>query len=351
MKGLRWSGVLSLLLCTGCSSFNFYSQAVVGHLRIISDRQPIEKVLASEDTSDALAARLKLTQAVRRFAATELALPDNDSYTTYVRTGRNFVTWNVVAAPAFAFDAHQWCFLVVGCLSYRGYYKESEAQGYAAQLAQNGWDVTVNGATAYSTLGWFDDPLLDTMLRNYNDQGLVGVIFHELAHQLLYVKGDSEFNESFASFVERQGLHRWLTQQGQAEEMSAYLLAQSRRESFIRLLADTREVLDAVYEKPGADEAQKRELKRQAFEQMRQNYAQLKAQWGGYSGYDRWFDRPLNNARLVAVKTYTGWLPAFEAIFHQEAQDFSRFYARCRELAALPREARERELNNLLTTP
>ena len=357
----------------GCQAVGYYSQAIGGHLKLMRAREPIEDVIADGATDPELARRLAGLVEARRFAIDTLALPDTDSYRTYAATGRRYVTWNVVAAEEFSLDPYTWCFPVAGCVSYRGYYAEGDAREYADGLVEAGYDVTVGGASAYSTLGWFDDPVLDTMLRA-GELRTVGTLFHEMAHQRLYVQDDSDFNEAYATFVERQGVREWLAAHGagtgagtgasgagaatgaatgvasgaapDADAVAAYEASLGRGEAFAALLADTRAALVELYAQE-LDEAAMREAKRAAFERMRARYEDLKADWGGYAGYDGWFARELNNARLVAVSTYRRRVPAFEALFEESGRDLRRFHAAAEALGELPAAARTARLDEL----
>lgn len=339
--------IVALLGAGGCASIGYYAQAITGHLDIMARREPIDELLAAPDTEPELRRRLGLVLRARRFASEALALPDNGSYLSYVDLGRRYVTWNVIAAEEFSVAARNWCFPVAGCVPYRGYHAEAPAQALAAELAQQGLDVFVNGATAYSTLGWFDDPVLSTMLR-WRDTRLVGVIFHELAHQLLWVEDDTTFNESFATFVEREGTGRWLRAHGAPEDIEAYAQSVQRKLQFTALLREVREQLAEVY--AGTRSASdKRAAKQAAFMDLRARYAALRRAWGGYDGYDYWFEQPLNNARLALVGTYNDQVDAFAALFAAADADFPRFYAAVREIAALAPEARSRRLHGLST--
>ena len=329
----------------GCQTVGYYSQAVGGHLALMRAREPIDELLEDDATDPELRAKLETLLEARRFAVEELALPDTDSYRTYVETGRRYVTWNVVAAPEFSLSAHTWCFPVAGCVSYRGYYAEEDARAYADEFAEEGFDVAVGGASAYSTLGWFDDPVLDTMLRG-GELRYVGTLFHEMAHQRFYVQDDSDFNEAYATFVEREGVRRWLASRGQEERLPAYEAALARGADFAELLAGAREALVALY---GQDlgEAAMRAAKAEAFDAMRADYEALKASWDGYAGYDGWFARELNNARLVAVSTYRRRVPAFAALFELEGRDLERFHEAVEALGEMTKAERTARLDEL----
>ncbi len=334
--------VLLALPAGGC----FYFQAIQGHMDLMADRRPIEDVLEDPGTTKELAAKLRLVLEARGFAVTELALPDNDSYRTYVALDRHYVVWNVFAAPEFSVQPRHWCFPVAGCVVYRGYFHEKDARQYASRLADDGWDVFVGGATAYSTLGRFDDPVLSTML-GQDDTGLVAVLFHELAHQRLYVKDDSDFNEAFASAVEAIGVERWLEARGSPEALAAYEQGRTRRAAFNLLLKQTREELAGIYASGGSDDVLRAE-KQQAFAALRRRYRAVRESWGGFAGYDAWFDGQLNNARLVPVSTYSRLVPAFMELYRRADRQMEGFYGLCERLAELPPGDRAMELETLL---
>lgn len=341
MRGL-WL-LLALPVLTGCASLGYYRQTVGGHLEVMQQRVDLARAINDPATLPATRTRLIQVEQIRDFALGELGLPDNGSYRSYVDLQRPYVLWNVFAAPEFALTPLQSCFPLVGCLSYRGFYAEADARAHAAQLQRQGHDVYVGGVAAYSTLGWFSDPVLNTMLR-WSEIELAGVIFHELAHQKLYVPDDSAFNESFATAVQEEGLRRWL---GQHEDTSLQQTAQleaRRREDFLRLVDATRANLQQLYAS-GQSPEQMRVAKAQVFEDMRARYAELKIGWEGYSGYDGWFARDLNNARLLAVATYHEWVPAFRQLMRAAEGDLSRFYADAELAAQLPPPARRRWLS------
>lgn len=331
---------------SSCSTVGYYSQAVGGHFKLMRARQPIKEILADEDADPELQEKLQTLVDARAFAAAELLLPDNDSYSTYVETGRSAVTWNVVAAEEFSLRPKTWCFPVAGCVSYRGYFDRADADAYAATLAQGNFDVSVGGASAYSTLGWFDDPVLDTMLRG-GDIRYVGTLFHELAHQVLYVKDDSDFNEAYATFVEQIGVRRWLAHRDEASRIPGYDAWLLRVEEFVALLKRTRESLQALFETDLPANAM-RDVKQNVFDIMQDEYQVLKESWGGYAGYDNWFKRDINNARLVAVSTYRRNVPAFYAMYEEADQDLARFYAIAREVSKLPIKERSAKLDEYL---
>lgn len=338
--------LVTTLPLAGCGTLGYYTQAVSGHLSLMSAREPIEDVLADPETPEAVRDRLRVAQAAREFAVTGLGLPDNGSYTRYVQLDRPAVVYNVFAAPEFSLQPKTWCFPVAGCVVYRGYFSRERAEDYAARYAEEGYDTWVGGAAAYSTLGRFEDPLLSTMLYG-DDARLAGLLFHELAHQALYVKGDSAFNEAFATAVEEEGVRRWLGRAGRDEELADWQAFKARVLEFEQLLARSRVRLQEIYSS-GAPEAEMRAAKAAAFAQLEQDYQALKRSWDGWNGYDRWFEAPLNNARLIPSATYRGLVPAFRILLSQADGDLERFYAECRRLADLSQEDRDAEFRRLL---
>jgi predicted aminopeptidase len=345
LHGALALALLSAVLVGGCATAGFYWQGLAGQLDLISRARPIAEV--AETTADpVLKARLERAQAIRRFASRELALPDNGSYTRYADLGRPFVLWNVFAAPELSLQARQWCFPVAGCVAYRGYFAEADARAEAARIAATGDDVHIGGVPAYSTLGWLDDPLLSTFI-GYRESELARLMFHELAHQVVYVKDDTAFNESFAVAVEEAGLARWLAAQAgrpDAPELAAQVERGDRwRAEFRALVRRTRDRLEAVYA-GDAPVAAKREAKAAAFAAMRAEYDRLKAGWGGVPAFDRWFAGGANNAGIVAAGLYADRVPQFRALLAAEGGDLPRFYGRVRSLADLPKAERDAAL-------
>ena len=306
-------------------------------------RQPIAQVIADPKTPPALRGRLTLVSEAREFASRELGLPDNKSYRTYADIGRDYVVWNVVATPEFSVVPRRWCFPVAGCVSYRGYFHESAARKFAAAMAAQGYDVAIDPVPAYSTLGKFADPVLSSMLR-YGDDELVATIFHELAHQLLYVKDDSAFNEAFATTVEDAGLERWLLQHGWTLRMQAFRDDAAREEQFLKLLANARAQLAALYASGDAP-AQMRARKQQVLAALGDEiHAFEKREHVTYPLYDEWIAAGLNNARLASVATYYDCVPGFRRLLAKEHGDLPAFYAAARALAKLPRKERHQHL-------
>lgn len=336
---------IGALLLAGCGSVQYYAQAVSGHFDVLDRARPIETVLADPGTPAVLRAKLEAARDIRHFAVEELGLPDNGSYRSYADVGRPYVVWNVFAAPEFSVEPHKSCFLFVGCVAYRGYYDLAAAERHAERLREQGYDVFVGGVPAYSTLGWFDDPLLNTFI-GYPEAELARLIFHELAHQQVFVKGDTRFNESFAVAVEREGLRRWLSRYGSDHERDLHAAVRGRRDAFIGLVLRYRDKLAAWYETP-LEVPALRAGKEEILAAMMADYAALKESWGGYSGYDRWFAKGLNNAHFASVVAYSELVPAFEALLEQEGGDMPRFYAAVRHLAGQDQVQREAILAEL----
>lgn len=332
------------LMLASCSSLNYYAQAAQGQLSLLADARPIEEWLADHNTDARLKLRLSMARQIRTFAVQELGLPDNNSYRNYASLARPFVLWNVVATPELSLLPLQWCFPVAGCVSYRGYYNKDSAQQYANGLRADGNDVQVGGVPAYSTLGWFNDPLISTFI-NYPDAELARLLFHELSHQVVYVQGDSQFNESFASAVEEAGVERWLAGFGNPAMRDTYSRFSSRKQEFLKLLLATRGALEKNYAS-GATDAGKRAAKARIFQQLKDDYQALKNSWGGFAGYDRFFAEPLSNAHLASIATYTDFVPAFRALLVRE-KTFPAFYAAARKLADLDKAERHRRLRQL----
>lgn len=330
----------------GCTSIRYYTQVTRGHLDLMSRRVPIVDVLEDPAVDDALKSRLRTVLEARAFAVDELRLPDNDSYRMYADLERPYVLWNVFATEEFSTQAKTWCYLFVGCLGYRGYYDQDRANAVATRLTEDGYDAFVGGVPAYSTLGRFADPVLNTML-NRGDVELAGLLFHELTHQAVYRNGDSEFSESLASFVQMEGVRRWLERKGDVQTLGRYRLAQQREDEFVALVTATRDALDALYARP-IEPADMRRAKAQEFARLGQRYLELKKSWGGYAGYDRWFDRKLNNAHLSSISTYNGLVPAFDALLREVDGDIGVFLERSEALAELDDEALRIEMERLL---
>ena len=329
-----------LALLNGCSSAGYYSQLATGQWQLLKAREPVSQVIADPKRDPALREHLRKAQAARTFASQQLHLPDNQSYRLYADLERPYVVWNVFAAPEFSLGPVTHCFPIAGCVAYRGYYSQGGARGEAALQRQQGMDVFVSGVEAYSTLGWFDDPILNTML-NWGDERLASLIFHELAHQRFYVKDDTSFNESFASFVEQEGTRQWRIAQG-IEPSNPLGLQQ--RDQFIALVLNTRERLQQLYERP-LSAPEMRQLKAEEFERMRHEYRQMRDQhWGSEGRFDAWVNAPMNNAKLLPFRLYDQWVPAFANLFKHSQGDWQVFYAHVELLGKRPFEQRESAL-------
>ena len=338
--------IASTCLLGGCGTLAYYGQAVGGHLGIVTKSRAVSSWIEDGATPAELRARLELSQRMRDFAVAELKLPDNRSYRSYADLGRNAVVYNVVAAPELSFTLKTWCFAVVGCVGYRGYFDRAPAEALAAELKAQGWETNVYGVPAYSTLGktnWLGgDPLLNTFIR-WPEGELARLIFHELAHQVAFADDDTTFNESFATAVERIGGQRWLERHASPEARAEYAALDARRNDFRALVARYRESLATVYASHIPDD-EKRQRKAVLMQSMRDEYARMKAErWGGFAGYDGWFERA-NNAALGIQASYNELVPQFERLFAKSGGDFERFYAEVRTLAALPTAERRAKL-------
>jgi predicted aminopeptidase len=333
----RLAALLAVAPIGGC----YVLQAAHGQYEVMRRSEPISAVLADANTAPATRAGLELVAAARSFAVTELGLPDSRSYRSYADLGRPYVVYNVVATDEFAVAPRRWCFLVAGCVAYRGYFDEQRARDFALKLSIRGDDVSVGGVPTYSTLGHLPDPVFSSMLQ-WRETRLVGTIFHELAHERLYVAGDSEFNEAFASVVEAAGVRRWLEGAGRQDELDRVRLAAVREIEFGELLRNTRDRLDALY-RSGLDVEAMRIAKQREFGLLKFAYEQLRGRWGGYAGYDGWFAQPLNNARLAAVATYRDCVPGLQRLL-DEAGSLPAFYERVAALGRLPARQRHEQV-------
>lgn len=318
--------LLALLLCSGCETLSYYTQAIGGQLNLMATARPLDAWLTDPQTPADLRARLKTAHSIRAYASAHLGLPDNGSYTSYADLGRPFVVWNVFAAPEFSAEPRRECFPFTGCVPYLGFFSESAARAEARRLKRKGLDIYVGGVLAYSTLGWFNDPLLSTFIR-YPDAQVARLVFHELAHQVAYAKGDTTFNESFAVVVEEEGVRRWLKSEGRTAELAAFQAAQERKRAFAAAVKETRERLAAIYaaDLPAED---MRERKRAEFDRLR-------------AQFPRAVPAEPNNAFLASVALYTEMVPGFERLLADCGGDLQKFYARVRELAASDRSLRD----------
>jgi predicted aminopeptidase len=332
-------GVFALV--SGCTSVGYYAQAAKGQLSLLYQAKPIDDWLSDSSVNGGLKTKLKRIQEIRAFAVRELGLPDNASYTSYADINRQFVVWNVVATPELSLQPAQWCFPIAGCVDYRGYYDKQAAHDFAQELQNKGMDVRVTGVPAYSTLGWFNDPVLSTFV-NYSEPEVARLIFHELAHQIAYAAGDSTFNESFATTIEEIGVSRWLAVRNDKELNNSYRIHQGRRADFLNLLSTYRLKLEAVYQRPITDD-EKRQHKLELMQSIDSDYRLLKQNWSGYSGYDRWFNEPVSNAHFALIATYNDWVPEFKALLNEQ-EDLKSFYGVVKDMASMSILARRQML-------
>lgn len=335
--------LLAPLLLTACSTLSYYSHVLRGGLQVLQAREPIAAILANPDSDPQLKQRLSDLQAARRFAVTALALPDNGSYTSYSALHRPYVVWNVFAAPELSLEPVTHCFVIAGCVAYRGYYDEALARAEAARLERQGNETFVGGVSAYSTLGWFNDPVLSSMLR-WDDERLAATLFHELAHQVVYVPGETAFNESYGKFVELEGLRQWRLARGLPEQLPADIAFE---EVFIQRLLQARSELATLYQGPQT-EAAKRSGKVVVFARLKTDIVQWVAAQQASPDYVRFFAQPMNNARLLPFGLYHQWRPAFVTLFAQQGGDWVRFHAAVRALAKLDAGLRLQQLQALM---
>lgn len=340
-----FSFILCLFLLNSCSEGEYLLQSVKGQWSLMSRAKPIDDVL--EQATEPKNVRDQLTKVVglREFAVNSLHLPDTGSYRKYADLGRPYALWNLVVAPELSLELNQWCFPIAGCVTYRGYFDEKSARNLAHNFSIQGFDVDVYGVQAYSTLNWFDDPVLNTFL-NDDEIGLASLLFHEMAHQVIYVQNDTAFNESFAKTVEIEGLRRWLQGSGSHDLWQQSLQREEHSATFNRLLANVRAALSRIYES-ALDNDQKRSAKKAVLQQAFDDYEALKKSWNGYDGYDPWMQRGLNNARLSSIATYYDLVPAFQTLLRHVDSDLQKFYSEVKALGALPENERLAKLKSL----
>jgi predicted aminopeptidase len=352
--GVVTAAAAAALCLGGCANAGYYWQSAAGHLRLMNAARPVGEWLEDARSPERLKTRLALSQRIRSFAVSELKLPDNASYRRYADLQRPAAVWNVVAAPQDSLTLKTWCFPVTGCVGYHGYFDEKRARAEAEQLASEGLEVSVYPVPAYSTLGWMNwaggDPLLSTFI-NYPEGELARLIFHELAHQVVYAGGDTAFNESFATAVERVGSSRWLGTQASESARREYAEYDARRNQFRALAQAARRRLSDIYErKETVSAAELARLKKKALDDFRAAYANLRDSWGGdparFRGYDRWVEQA-NNASFGAQAAYDDLVPGFEALFLREQGDWLRFYDAAKRLASLPKEQRHKLLKEM----
>ena len=337
--------LFSALTVSACSSFGYYMDLMAGHSELLEHRKPVTEIIADKDTSSILRNLLTKSQKIRNFASKMLYLPENDSYRMYADIKRRYAVWNVVATEEFSVEPKKWCFIFVGCLSYKGYFSKEDATNYANELKAEGYDVYIAGANAYSTLGWFDDPLLNTMMYK-SEANRAGIIFHELAHQVVYIENDSAFNEAFATAVEHEGIRRWMREKGEDGEYQKYLANKKRDSEINQLLQETRKKLEKLY-KTKASKEEKRKQKKIILSLMQQQYDRLKKSWSGYSAYDVWMKQEINNSHLALIATYHDLVPTFKSILEKENYDLKRFYASVKKYGELDKKNRSLQLKQL----
>lgn len=328
---------LPLILClpfTGCQAIRYYSQAICGQADILWKRTAIEKILKDQGVPDKLKERLRMVLKIRQFAEKELLLPAAGHYLSYVDMGRPYVAWNVFAAPEFSLEPKTWSYPLIGAAAYRGYFTEKDALKYAEELKGEGLDVYVGGVEAYSTLGWFDDPVFSTFIRRA-EASLAGLVFHELAHQVAFAPGDTTFNESFATTVEQEGVRRWFTSSGQQEEYGAYLKNRGCSIWFTQLVARYKVQLEILYSKDIVA-AEKRQEKAAIINKMKEEYDIMMQGKRDCAGYNSWFAQPINNAHIASVSAYHGHVPAFEKLLLEVKGNLKMFYEECKALAKKP---------------
>ena len=334
------------LTLAGCESLGYYSQAVSGQLSMLNDRQSIEQLIEDPNTPIDLKTQLRLVLELRAFAQTELLLPVEGQYSHYVNLERDAVVWNVFVAPELSLEPRTWCYPVAGCAAYRGYFSEQEAREYAVGFADQGYDTYVGAVAAYSTLGWLKDPVLNTFVY-WQESQLADLIFHELAHQLLYVPGDTMFNESFATTVAMEGVQRWMQKKNNTEQYKKYLEGRAQQEDFTHMLSRYRKRLAGFYDASSGDD-EKRRRKEDQIGQLREEYKSLQRQWGDFQAYSAWMAAPINNAKLNSVALYFDLVPPFERLLAKEKYQLPNFYERCVQLAGLGPEQRRGQLEALL---
>lgn len=338
------AGFLSSL--PGCSSITFYTQAVIGQTSLLLHREDIDHVIAGSDIDEITRNKLQLVKQVLNYAENDLNLPVGDSYSTYVATGKSYVVWNVFAAPEFSLEMKTFCYPIAGCVSYRGYFRKRQAENLAAELGSDGYDAFVGGVAAYSTLGWFSDPVLDTFLRR-SDVDLAALLFHELAHRAVYVSGDTQFNESFATTIEGNALKKWLAYSGQEQAYLEYVDRRNRREQVLDIIGNTRKSLGLLYSSE-ASTVDKRERKRSLIDELRIHYQKLQASWNGESDYQSWMTEKINNAKLGTITEYNIWVPAFNVLLVESNENISQFIEAVATLSKLDEHKRNEFLSSLL---
>ena len=348
-------GLVLLLTFTwvGCENLRYYNQAINGQYQILTSKRSINKVLADDKTPAEVKQKLRFIVDIRNYAQKNLNLPVNGQYQQYADVHRRFVVWNVYAADEFSLEPKSWTFPIVGKATYRGYFSEKAARGYGEKLKKEGYDVHVSGIEAYSTVGWFRDPILNTFIHN-SEIDLAETLFHELAHQTAFAKGDTDFNEAFATAVAEEGLRRWMMSTTNAQAEAGFRASLQRKDAFIHLVINGRRQLENLYQKQASASTQvasltmvpaittdmKRQRKQEIIAGLRDDYAKVKAAWGGNPEYDNWFSKPINNAKLNTVATYYELVPRFNRLLEKCNGDLPKFYAEVRKMAKLSKEER-----------
>jgi predicted aminopeptidase len=316
--------LIALFFLSGCASINYYSQSIQGQFEVLQKRQSIDDILKEKNISDSLRNKLNTVLSIRDFSIQHLGLPNNNSYLSYADLERDHVIWNIFATEEFSLEPITWCYLVVGCLNYRGYFSQAEAQQHAIELEKQGYDIYLGGVSAYSTLGWFDDPVLNTMIR-WSDVRLATVMFHELAHQQLYIKNDTEFNEAYADAVAHIGVTRWLEQHSDKYLLNQYKQSQYQEREFIDLIMRYKSMLNKVYQSEELENTIRKQ-KNALLQQMKNDYLKISQTWEN-TPYKKWFASDINNAKLAAIVTYRKYFPAFIDIYEKLDKNLHRFYS------------------------
>ncbi|TRZ52445.1 hypothetical protein D4R99_02720 [bacterium] len=324
----------------------YYSQIIYGELQILINRTPVASLLADKNTSDTLKKNLREISEMREFAISKLGLPETGSFTSYVDTGRGYATWVLTATPEFSVIPKTWCFPVAGCSSFLGFFNEKTAERAKEKLTKKGYDVSLRGVTAYSTIGWFSDPVMNTHF-DRSLPSLAGLVFHEKAHEKLFIKGDTPFNEAFATFVEQTGKRLWIVQHYKKNEVKKILNREKYAEDFSMLMSQTNRELSALYGRQLLPE-KTRILKKEIFIKMQVQYTLLKKKWGGYTGYDAWFEKNFNNAGVVNQETYKSLIPFFQKLFDLSGKNFGPFYEQVKKISKLSKKKRYEEIQKVL---
>lgn len=330
--------VFATTVLSGCSELRYYVQSARGHQYIVDHAQDIEQLLTDDQLDADLQQKLNLILNARKFASETLGLPENGSYTRYADLGRDYVVKNLFAAEEFSTELHSWCYLVIGCAQYRGYFDEQMLVEYRDELSGEGYDTYIADVAAYSTLGWFDDPALNTFI-GWPEYRLVGLIFHELAHQKIYIDGDTFFNESFAMTVEQAGVRAWFASTDNPEQLSQYHAHQKRHDVVLALVTQARKELDTLYQQQYSDE-EKRLHKEKIIQNLRQQYAVHARSWSNREAAAT-FPGEINNARLGMMVAYNRFVPAFLSILKDQENNLQLFYAYVSDLSELPAEQRK----------